>query len=95
MVDKITSENNIHTGSETQPTSVSKVKPKPQQVIPIKNWLVTRKLQVGGGGGDIFHIITSENCAKIGNKEKSENIQHHGFNNPGFVGKSPAKTDKE
>ena len=93
VVDKITSKNNIHTNSITQPTSVVKVKPKSQQEIPLKNWLVKPKLQVGvgGGGSDISLTNTLENFAKIGNKEKSENIQQFGFNNPGIVGKSPAK----
>ena len=68
VVDKITSKNNIHTNSITQPTSVVKVKPKSQQGISLKKWLVTPKLQVGGG--DIFHTNTSAKSAKIGqNKE--------------------------
>ena len=95
VVDKITSKNNIHTNSITQPTSVVKVNPKSQQRIPLENWLVIPKLQVGveGGGGDISHTNSSENFAKIGNKENLENIQHFGFNNPGIEGKSPAKTE--
>ena len=68
------------------------VNSKPQQNILLKNWLVTPKPQMWGGGdnSDIYH---TETLAKFVKNLDKENIQTVGFNNPGFGGRYPAKTD--
>ena len=93
-VDKPTS-TNIHTKKHNiQPTSTQKpTSESKHQQTNFKKWLVTPKLNVGGGGqiSDIREVSSSE----ILEKESSQNIHidYNGFNNPGPDGQYPAKTD--
>ena len=95
VVDKPTS-TNIHTKKHNiQPTSTQKpTSESKHQQTNFKKWLVTPKLNVGGGGqiSDIREVLSSSEILK---KESSQNIHidYNGFNNPGPDGQYPAKTD--